>query len=87
MGQVGKGDEFWIVTKSIHIFYLGGTWGNGVTWSCLGGGIVFSPHHLLSKRLRASDPFILLQSLRNLKKKKKQGPPKRKSLLISYFIL
>lgn len=30
MGQVGK-DEFRIVTKSIHILYLGGRTGNGVT--------------------------------------------------------
>lgn len=31
MGQVGKEDEFLIVTKSVHIFYLGDTRGNGVT--------------------------------------------------------
>lgn len=62
-----------LLLKVSIFFTLGAHEGMGLPDLVGGGGVVFSPHHLLSKRLRASDPFILLQSLRNLKKKKNKG--------------
>ena len=46
-----------------------------LVWGCGFGWLVvcFSFIPVISKRLGASDPIILLQSLRNLKKKKAGG--------------
>lgn len=67
-----------LLLKVFHIFYIGGKAGDGVTLPCLRVWFSFFVFVFFFnfitcylKRPRASDPFILLQSFRNFKKKKK----------------
>lgn len=73
MGQIGDKDEFWIVTKSIHVFYLGGRAENGVTWPCLRVWVFFFFYFITCylRETQSQRSFYPATVFKELKKKKK----------------